>query len=424
MQVSSFFFWLVLQILSIYHVQCALSLNIPTSHSIIQRRENRWNSAVATLEKTTKERARFDHRAKKAFLIGIYVGGGDSEVDINDKNHSVFKISPDSSSISGGGGEQEAEILVAIQPDQGGRKLLFLDANDGHSLGFIELETQSALSLNKIFERQPDLTTTTTAAENNNNHEKNEHKTSALRGMLVADDCRGKGYARLFLAIWLRLCSRAGVTPATTRINKPLLALTLVRLGFTPLRGHHLAVISNENHLRGSIRTKSKSENENSCNNNREKPKKRKKLKEKQRPLAVEVSVGTEGRVLLYSPLSTERLRNGFSVQEVKSQRLVVATEPSMPRGRIAHLRVRYAPPRHMTSVKDDNDDDDHNLIVDSSNDLDKKNGESQQMVHLPLADGMASRLRLSATQGPTTIGSVPSILERAEAMHLLTGRI
>ena len=72
-------------------MQCALSLNIPTSHSI-QRRENRWNSAVATLEKTTKERARFDHRAKKAFLIGIYVGGGDSEIDINDKNHSVFKI--------------------------------------------------------------------------------------------------------------------------------------------------------------------------------------------------------------------------------------------------------------------------------------------------------------------------------------------
>eukprot|EP00964_Phaeocystis_antarctica_P019394 scaffold10717_cov61-Phaeocystis_antarctica.AAC.2 len=98
--------------------------------------------------------------------------------------------------------------------------------------------------------------------------------------------------ARLFLSIWLGLCSRAGarapplhtsrrtacpphsaphgaphgaphsalhsalqvspatplqVSPATTRINKPLLALTLVRLGFTPQRGRRLAAITNPN---------------------------------------------------------------------------------------------------------------------------------------------------------------------------------
>ena len=96
--------------------------------------------------------------------------------------------------------------------------------------------------------------------------------------------------ARIFLSIWLGLCSRAGVrgppprtstrvctvwrtacpphgaphgtrhgardgarhgapqvSPATTRINKPLLALTLVRLGFTPQRGRRLAAITNAN---------------------------------------------------------------------------------------------------------------------------------------------------------------------------------
>ena len=37
------------------------------------------------------------------------------------------------------------------------------------------------------------------------------------------------------------------VSPATTRINKPLLALTLVRLGFTPQRGRRLAAITNPN---------------------------------------------------------------------------------------------------------------------------------------------------------------------------------
>lgn len=399
MQLSSTFIFWLLQILAVHHFNWVLSLNIVSnSHDATRRREKRWNSAMATLEKTAKERSRFDHRSNKARLIGIYVG--DFEVNImDDTTHD---------SDSPMFGEQEAKILVAIQPDQGGRKLIFLDAkNDGRSLGFIELETQSAISQHKILER-PDSSKSV--------YDENEsNKTSALRGMCVADDCRGKGYARLFLAIWLRLCSTGGVTPATTRINKPLLALTLVRLGFTPLRGQHLALISHENHLRGGIRTNA---NEHTSKNNG-KPKKRKKLKEKQRPLAVEVSVGSEGRVQLYSPLSTERLRNGFSVQEVKSQRLVVATEPSVPRGRVAHLRVRYAPPRHMMHMNDDDID----FTVDSSS-LSRMKDASHQMVHLPLSEGVAGSLRLSATQGPATVDGVPSKLERAEAMHQLIGWI
>jgi GNAT superfamily N-acetyltransferase len=335
------------------------------------RREKRWKTAVATLEASTDTRRRFDHRAHLARLIGIYVG--EEEEVLGSK----------------------AEILVAMQPDQGGRKLLFLDAVDGRSLGFIELETQSVISQSKI--RQTDFV-------DSKCDDDAIPVTSALRGMLVADDCRGQGYARLFLAVWLRLCLRSGVTPATTRINKPLLALTLVRLGFTPLRGHHLATISNKNHLRGGLR-----EGGNNGDSKRSKPK-RKKLKEKQRPLAVEVSVGTEGRVLLYSPLSTDRLRNGFSATEVRSQRLVVATEPSVPRGRVAHLRVRYAPPNRTDTLCGRSDEQ---LLQNTS-----------QMVHAPLAEGIGRRLRLSASQGPVGGDAHPSTEEREEALRLLTGQL
>jgi len=364
--------------------------------SRVERREKRWKAAVDLLESSIEERRRFDHRAKYARLIGIYV-----EEDCEKRTRT-----------------RNAEILVAMQPDQGGRKLLFLDAVKGQLLGFIELETQSAISNNKIQQTEMD-----------GDIEANSISvpvTSALRGMLVADDCRGKGYARLFLAIWLRLCHRTNVTPATTRINKPLLALTLIRLGFTPLRGHHLATISYENHLRGGVRESVKTkENEKNHNNNNKKgsrkKQRQKKLKEKHRPLAVEVSVGSEGRVLLYSPLSTERLRNGFSATEVRSQRLVVIEEPSEPRGRIAHLRVRYAPPLQMVASSSttgnhsdrDNEAQVQRSIVDTSS----------QIVHSPLVEGIGGRLRLTASQGPFD-GTHPSALEREETLRQLTGRL
>lgn len=366
-------------------VVCALVITSSNPNIHTQRREQRWEAAVTTLDDSAEKRRRFDRRAHLARLICIYVG--------------------EETEISGELLGSKAEILVAMQPDQGGRKLLFLNAIDGISLGFIELETQSAISKSKI--RQAHFSSP-------NCNDDAIPVTSALRGMLVADECRGKGYARLFLAIWLRLCLRAGVTPATTRINKPLLALTLVRLGFTPLRGYHLAVISNEDHLRGSVREAGN----NGGTTRSSKPRRRKKLKEKHRPLAVEVSLGTEGRVLLYSPVSTERLRNGFSATEVRSQRLVVATEPSVPRGRVAHLRVRYAPPPQMVRLGDPFDETqayvcgDEQLLENTS-----------QIVHAPLAEGVGGRLRLSASQGPAG-GTCPSAEERKEALRLLTGCI
>ena len=401
--VPSFLFWLVKSIgllQNITYVQ-SLSSSSSTTNTTL-RRKQRWRSAVSTLESSIQERSRFDHRAKFARLIGIYVEDENAARTDGRKSSNEKK-------------KDGTNILVAIQPDQGGRKLLFLDAENGRSLGFIELETQSAISQSKILKRQTQSDNKATNTENG------MIKTSALRGMLVADECRGKGYARLFLAIWLRLCVRGGITPATTRINKPLLALTLVRLGFTPLRGHHLAQLSNIKHLQGGIRTNA---NRNLCQNDG-KPK-RKKLKERQRPLAVEVSIGSEGKsVLLYSPLSTERLRNGFSAQEIISQRLVVATEASTPRGRIVHLRVRYAPPQHMINhTATTSNDSASSSLLDNAKSNDTYQAQSKKMIHLPLAESVTGCLRLSATQGPTTRGMIPSIEEQAEAKHFLIGRI
>eukprot|EP00316_Scyphosphaera_apsteinii_P020695 CAMPEP_0119302974 /NCGR_PEP_ID=MMETSP1333-20130426/4490_1 /TAXON_ID=418940 /ORGANISM="Scyphosphaera apsteinii, Strain RCC1455" /LENGTH=350 /DNA_ID=CAMNT_0007305515 /DNA_START=123 /DNA_END=1172 /DNA_ORIENTATION=+ len=71
-----------------------------------------------------------------------------------------------------------------------------------------------------------------------------EEQASALRGMFVREDLRGQRLSKLFLAIWLRMCKIAGVTPCTRTINKPLLSLSLASFGFTPTnsRGHLVEV--------------------------------------------------------------------------------------------------------------------------------------------------------------------------------------
>ena len=76
-------------------------------HSLhTSRRQQRWDAAAATLQATTEARRRFDHRAHLAQLVGIYLGE-----------------------------ETPGGVLVAVQPDQGGRKLLFLDMLEGDLSG-------------------------------------------------------------------------------------------------------------------------------------------------------------------------------------------------------------------------------------------------------------------------------------------------
>jgi len=62
-------------------------------------------------------------------------------------------------------------------------------------------------------------------------------KDSALRGMKLREEMRGRGLSKLLLAIWIQACREADLTPRTRVINKPLLSLSLQRLGFTPTNG-------------------------------------------------------------------------------------------------------------------------------------------------------------------------------------------
>jgi len=81
-----------------------------------------------------------------------------------------------------------------------------------------------------------------------------EAEASALRGMHICKELRGRGLSRLLLAIWLRACAEASLTPKTREINKPLLALSLARFGFTPVngKGQVVRVHSGTQHLRNS----------------------------------------------------------------------------------------------------------------------------------------------------------------------------
>ena len=64
--------------------------------------------------------------------------------------------------------------------------------------------------------------------------------------MRIDERCRGRGLARTFLGIWLCLCRRGGVAPATSKIRKPLLALALRSAGFAPHAGGYAVEIARE----------------------------------------------------------------------------------------------------------------------------------------------------------------------------------
>jgi hypothetical protein len=67
-------------------------------------------------------------------------------------------------------------------------------------------------------------------------NDQSDYYVSTLRGMEIDPSARGSRLSTLLLGVWLWLCSETkNVTPETVSINKPLLALTLMRFGFTPI---------------------------------------------------------------------------------------------------------------------------------------------------------------------------------------------
>ena len=148
---------------------------LTTAFAMTTALDTRWDAATALLASTVPARRTRDHRAKHAVVIGA--------VD---------------------------DLITAVQPDRGGRKLVFL-ASDGALVGELGLMTGA-------------------------------DDESLLRGARVDVTARGRGRAATMLGFWLHLCRLGDVAPTTSRINKPLLALALTSAGFVPLEADDACV--------------------------------------------------------------------------------------------------------------------------------------------------------------------------------------
>jgi len=238
----------------------------------------RWQAAVDLLQTTAQARGRTDRRAGKARLVGLFLVN-DNHDEEDGKNKKMLD-----------------DFLIAVQPDRScGRKFIFLDMTANNNNG-----NNNTMLGSMLIENAP---------QHQQSGQQQVVSSSRLRGMWIQEAVRGKGYSTLFLAIWLRLCVETGVAvPNTSRINKPLLALSLQKFGFTPIRA---AAAADDDVVDGRHRA------------------------DDGRVLAVNVSdtAGTEGSVLVCASKRSQgdQLRAGFSATELRSQRLVIVDEIIMP---------------------------------------------------------------------------------------------
>ena len=209
------------------------------------------------------------------------------------------------------------EFIFCIQPDRNsGRKLICLERESGDLLGYVLLET-SCMS-----------TTTGLQVRCDTINDQSDYYVSTLRGMEIDPSARGSRLSTLLLGVWLWLCSETkNVTPATVSINKPLLALTLMRFGFTPIE--ESSTIENST--------------------DEKKKKKKKKTKVRKTPLVVEVSRKglKDDKVYLFCSNVDDnlKLKAGFTKSEIQTQNLALLEEATSPRGRTVHIRTKYQPP-------------------------------------------------------------------------------
>ena len=153
----------------------------------------------------------------------------------------------------------------------------------------------------------------------NNSNQKSEQDdfgvlTSLLMGMWIEPKFRGNGWATIFMAVWIQLCHKAGVSNiATEIINKPILALLLTKFGFTPNSSGGIEMeISPFHHL-----SCDEKKNEAARNGN------------------------DEAQSVLYS--SQNVLLNGaFTKRDLRIQNLYIAQNPPSPRGTKIKLKTSY----------------------------------------------------------------------------------
>lgn len=123
-----------------------------------------------------------------------------------------------------GDGDNDDDLVVALQPNRNpavnGMKLAFYrqtgdDTDQVEKLGYL-------LMINS-----------------------HQNRTSQFLGQFVDQSSRGQGLAKIWLAVWFRLCLDAGLRPMTGKIRKPILCLILQSsFGMIPQSGGIEAVLS------------------------------------------------------------------------------------------------------------------------------------------------------------------------------------
>lgn len=183
-------------------------------------------------------------------------------------------------SFAHAGGAEGEHFTVALQrdchPTKHFLKLSFV--TQGRSAGFVLLET-------------------------------GDSRSSALRGMRIADQFRNQSLSSLFVAIWLHLCLEMGLTPCTTRIDKPIICLLLHKFGFRP--------------------------------------------RAEAGGVEVQMSRGTgddSSKVMLFSPTG-QALESIFSSQELRSQHIVLR-DTVAPSGSLISVKVGFDTPQDLEKLK------------------------------------------------------------------------
>merc|ERR1712139_74058 len=116
---------------------------------------------------------------------------------------------------------------------------------------------------------------------------------------------RGKGLASVLMALWLQLCMELELTPATKRIDKPVISLMLHKFGFSAANTNTSMEVSSEH--------------------------------------------GENGEVILWSP-DPVQLRSTFSKRYLKAQNMVVASERPA-KSQTVCVNTAYDPP-HMEVIR------------------------------------------------------------------------
>lgn len=182
------------------------------------------------------------------------------------------------------------------------------DAGDGHVLVALQPNRNPATNGIKLAFYRVLEDTKGSAANHTKRTEKlgyllmiNSHQTrsSQFLGQFVDESCRGQGLAKVWLAIWLRLCIDAGLRPWTGKMRKPLLCLVLQHtFGMIPQAGG----------------------------------------------VEAELSPGQkEGEVLLYS--ASQSLEGAVSPLDLRHQNIRLGSAPTDPRGRPIVLGCTFEAP-------------------------------------------------------------------------------